>query len=150
MFFIVILLHYGEDYRVKLTTQHTMVMNNNELTNTLEELKKQELIFQHPPVGITRVYLENMIAPTFWEVGASGQCYNREHAITVLIDRLMNQPTKDRWQSKDFQCTQIAQDHYLLTYTVIQGSRISRRASLWRRTQKNWSILYHQGTLVQK
>jgi len=29
------------------------------------------------------------------------------------------------------------------------GPRITRRATLWRRTAGGWKVLYHQGTLVE-
>jgi hypothetical protein len=31
----------------------------------------------------------------------------------------------------------------------MQGPRITRRATLWRRTAGGWKVLYHQGTLVE-
>jgi hypothetical protein len=31
----------------------------------------------------------------------------------------------------------------------MQGPRITRRATLWRRTVAGWKVLYHQGTLVE-
>jgi hypothetical protein len=30
-----------------------------------------------------------------------------------------------------------------------QGQRVTRRATLWRRTAAGWQALYHQGTLVE-
>jgi len=50
---------------------------------------------------------------------------------------------------RDFQCRGIAADNYLITYTLFQGPRVTRRATLWRRTQAGWKILYHQGTMVE-
>ena len=35
-----------------------------------------------------------------------------------------------------------------MTYTLLQGARVTRRATLWRRSMSGWKILYHQGTLV--
>jgi hypothetical protein len=29
------------------------------------------------------------------------------------------------------------------------GPRITRRVTLWRRTDAGWKVLYHQGTLVE-
>jgi len=38
----------------------------------------------------------------------------------------------------------------LITYALEQGPRITRRATLWRRTAAGWKILYHQGTIVEQ
>jgi len=44
----------------------------------------------------------------------------------------------------------LADEVYLLTYTLLQGgSRLTRRATIWQRTKNGWQIVYHQGTIVQ-
>jgi hypothetical protein len=37
---------------------------------------------------------------------------------------------------------------YLVTYTLAQGERVTRRATLWERAAGGWRAIYHQGTLV--
>jgi hypothetical protein len=119
-----------------------------ELLAVLEELKQREPIFHHPEFGTTRRDYENMTDPEFWEVGASGRRYSRELVLETLENR---QPDADesQWLTRDFQCREIAADNYLITYTLIQGPRITRRATLWRRSAAGWKVLYHQGTLVE-
>ena len=55
----------------------------------------------------------------------------------------------DVWEVNGFHCLEIAPDNFLATYTLKQGERVSRRATIWRRTPEGWQIVYHQGTLVQ-
>jgi hypothetical protein len=39
---------------------------------------------------------------------------------------------------------------YLITYTLLQDKqRLTRRATIWRRTADGWKIVYHQGTIVE-
>jgi len=38
--------------------------------------------------------------------------------------------------------------NYLFTYTLIQGERVTRRSTIWRRNPEGWQILFHQGTAV--
>lgn len=83
----------------------------------------------------------------FWEVGASGQCYSREYVLDVLAERHAS-PTEEQWETSDFFCQEIALDTYLLTYTLLQEARVTRRATLWRRSPEGWKIVYHQGTVV--
>ena len=113
----------------------------------LEQLRHREPIFHRPELGTTRADFEAMTEPDFWEVGASGRRYSREYVLDVLEERY-RQPVEDDWQTSDFNCREIAADNYLLTYTLRQGARITRRATLWRHTPQGWKIVYHQGTLV--
>jgi hypothetical protein len=113
----------------------------------LRELMRREPLFHRPEFGTTRKDFERMTTPDFWEVGASGRRYSREFVLDVLEKRYKI-PTKEVWEVGDFHCFEIAADNYLITYTLIIGARITRRATIWRRTADGWQILYHQGTIV--
>jgi len=114
----------------------------------LNELIQREPIFHRPELGTQREDFEAMTEPAFWEVGASGRRYSREYVLDTLEKRYAH-PTEDRWETRDFHCLEIARDNYLLTYTLLQGERVTRRATIWRRTDQGWKILYHQGTVVE-
>src|SRR5579883_2763275 len=43
------------------------------------ELRNREPIFHRPELGTARVDFERMTVEDFWEVGASGRCYSRNH-----------------------------------------------------------------------
>ena len=117
------------------------------LHDVLHELIAREPIFHRPEHGTTRRELENMTEPEFWEVGASGRRYGRAYVFEILEERQRN-PGPDPWQTRDFHCLELARDNYLLTYTLVQGERVTRRATIWRRRAGAWRIVYHQGTVV--
>ena len=123
-------------------------VTDTRLLSVLDELIKREPIFHRPEFGTTRADFERMTETTFWEVGASGRRYSREYVLDELERRYAN-PAEDLWQTSEFHCLEIAADNYLLTYTLKQGERITRRATLWRHTEEGWKIVYHQGTLVE-
>ncbi len=53
------------------------------------------------------------------------------------------------WQAREFQLRRIAKDTYLLTYTLRQGDRLTRRLTVWQGSARaGWKILFHQGTVV--
>jgi len=112
-----------------------------------DELLRLEPLFHRPEQGATRRDFERMTAPEFWEVGASGRRYSREFVLDILEERA-KAPADDPWQVDGFQCAELAADNYLVTYTLLQGARVTRRATLWRRTPGGWQALYHQGTVV--
>lgn len=112
-----------------------------------DQLMQREQLFHRPGFGTTRKDFEQMTAPEFWEVGASGRRYSREFVLSVLEERYKN-PIEGVWEVGDFHCLEIAADNYLVTYTLIQGQRATRRATIWRRTPDGWQIVYHQGTIT--
>lgn len=119
-----------------------------ELQAVLQELRRREPIFHRPEFGTSRADYEQMMDVDFWEVGASGRRYSRACVLDVL-DARRELPGSDPWETSGFHCARLAPDTYLLTYTLLQGRRLTRRATIWRRTAAgDWSILYHQGTEV--
>jgi hypothetical protein len=116
--------------------------------DVLEELKRREPIFHRPEFGTRREDFERMIEESFWEIGASGRRYDREFVLNEL-ERRYSGEFVDEWEVLDFACAEIAKDHYLATYTLIQQPRrVTRRSTIWRRTADGWRALYHQGTVI--
>jgi hypothetical protein len=118
------------------------------LQAVLDELMQREPIFHRPEFGTTRAELEKMVDREFREVGASGRRYSRAFVLDTLESRV-RQPVEDTWETQDFHCLEVAPNNYLVTYTLLQGERVTRRATIWRRSTKGWKILYHQGTVVE-
>lgn len=120
------------------------------LHGVLEELKSREPIFHRPEFGTTTADFENMMDAGFWEIGASGRRYSKEYVLAELEQRHQH-PHEDVWQASEFYCRQLAPGVYLLTYTLIQNKiRATRRATIWRRTEVGWKIMFHQGTIVEE
>jgi len=120
-----------------------------ELQDVLAELSAREPIFHRPEFGTSRADFERMTVEDFWETGASGRRYSREFVLDEL-ERRYSTPHDDVWETRDFYCRKLAEDVYLLTYTVLQDhKRLTRRATIWRRTADGWKIVYHQGTIVE-
>lgn len=120
-----------------------------EVQSVLAELVAREPIFHRPEFGVTRADFEGMMADDFWETGASGRIYSRQFVLNALEKRF-SVPHEDVWETSGFACRRLAQDLYLLTYTLLQNhTRLTRRATIWRKTTVGWKIVYHQGTIVQ-
>lgn len=112
-----------------------------------EALVAREPIFHRAEHGTSRQAFEAMMAPEFWETGASGRRYSKAFVLDVLQTRHA-EPQEDPWETSEFFCQEVAPELYLLTYTLTQHQRITRRATLWRRNGSEWLIVYHQGTVV--
>jgi len=123
---------------------------DSKLLGVLSELRCREPIFHRPELGTSRADFESMTTADFWEVGASGRRYSRKYVLDALEERHQS-PVDEVWETTDFRCQELAVDIYLLTYTLRQqgGARITRRATIWKRTGEGWKIVFHQGTIVQ-
>ncbi|MGO4702848.1 nuclear transport factor 2 family protein [Dyella sp. 2RAB6] len=119
-----------------------------ELDEVRAALRRREPIFHCPEFGHARADFEHMTAAAFHEVGASGRRYDREYVLAMLEERHREGWLDEALEVEDFHCAPLDGQAYLVTYTLHQGQRITRRATIWRRDGEVWKILYHQGTLV--
>ncbi len=119
-----------------------------ELQSVLEELRKREPIFHTERFGRTLDEFERSTAPDFWEVGASGRRFSREFILNMRSREALVDADAAGWKATGFGLRQLGPKCFLLTYTLDQAGRITRRATIWERSGAEWRILYHQGTVV--
>jgi hypothetical protein len=119
-----------------------------ELSSVLEELRRREPIFHTSEFGTTAADFEKAMAPEYWEVGASGRRYSRSFILDYLAKNSLVDSTAAGWEASDHALRRLGCDTYLLTYTLRQSERLTRRSTIWRKTSEGWRILYHQGTIV--
>jgi hypothetical protein len=120
-----------------------------ELLGILGELIKREPIFHRPEFGTARTDFEKMTSLNFWEIGASGRRYSRTYVLDEL-KRRHSVPIVEKWETSEFHCRRLAQNIFLLTYTLLEeGVRLTRRTTIWEFTESDWQIVFHQGTIVE-
>lgn len=117
------------------------------LQPVLEALKPLEPLVYAANAGKTRDYFEQLLAPEFWEVAASGRRYSRAYVLDALEAR-QQCPFEQVWKITDYFVQQLADDLYLITYMLHQPTRVSARTSLWRKTDGGWLFIYHHGATV--
>ncbi|WP_432510246.1 nuclear transport factor 2 family protein [Kineococcus sp. SYSU DK001] len=118
-----------------------------DLLHVLGELQAREPLFHRPELGTSAEDLEEQMSPGFFEVGASGRRYSRSHVRETLLERYAA-GGEDPWETSCFHCRRLGPDTYLLTYVLRQEQRVTRRVTVWRRSGRNWQVVYHQGTPV--
>jgi hypothetical protein len=117
------------------------------LEPVLKELERLEpLVHAGAPAATPQVF-EDIVAPDFWEVGASGRRYNRGFSLQLLAQRA-REPGDEEWQCTGYHVQEITPGSYLLTYTLEQPGRVTRRCTIWRKQAGRWLAVYHQGTVV--
>jgi hypothetical protein len=113
----------------------------------LGELRAREPIFHRSELGTSRGDFEAQTVEDYWEIGASGRRYDREFVWSVL-ERRYAEGAADVWETDEFECREVGAGTYLVTYRLRQGVRVTRRATVWRRSETGWRAVYHQGTVV--
>jgi len=131
-----------------MTNREVFTHTDPDLLSVLEELRRREPIFHTPEFGATRADFEKSTAPEYWEASASGRRYSREFILRTLDEHPPVDAASVGWQSYDYALRRLGPDTYLLTYTLRQIERLTRRATIWQLTSEGWRILYHQGTIV--
>lgn len=125
---------------------HPGGMSDLELNHILSELSAREPIFHRREFGSLRADLEQMIDDNFWEIGASGKVYSRDHVIETLLATYEKGPEPHDWPCRDFTVTVLAEGLFLLSYILEEPRRVTRRSTIWRRVYEGWKIVFHQGT----
>lgn len=120
---------------------------NSELAPILSVLKTLEPLVYAANAGKSCAYFDALLAQDFWEVGASGLRYSREYVLGELEKRQQN-PREEAWHTSGHHLQQLSGTDFLMTYSLHQPTRLSRRASIWRKQNERWLLVYHQGTVV--
>jgi hypothetical protein len=119
-----------------------------ELLPILEELRRREPIFHSAGFGTSTADYERATAADYWEVGASGRRYSRHFILHSLSGKPPAFADQLHWETSDHALRRLGPDTYLITYSLRQNDRLTRRATIWQSTTDGWQILYHQGTVV--
>lgn len=118
------------------------------LQTLLDELKELEPIFHRAAFGSSSEDFARQMTPDYWEIGASGRCYSRDFIVRHLDEHPPVDAENAGWKCADFGLRTLGPDTYLLTYTLAQNERLTRRSTIWRMTGEGWQIVFHQGTVV--
>ena len=118
------------------------------LHEIFDELSGREPIFHTKKFGRSLEDFERGTAPDFWEVGASGRRYSREFILGMRGKDALVDADEAGWRASGFGIRQLGPDCFLLTYTLDQMGRLTRRATIWERVADDWRLVYHQGTIV--
>lgn len=94
--------------------------------------------------------LIELIDDEFMEIGSSAKIYDKNEVIRWL----RSEDNKSELVGVDFNAKFLAEDVVLLTYISsnqekhLAESKMALRASIWRRVEGNWRMVFHQGTTM--
>lgn len=120
------------------------------LQRAAEEIRAREPLFHCPAFGTSHADFDRMMAPEFFEIGASGHRYSRETVLAILAER-HSQPQIKNLSVTEFSVRQIDTQIFQATYILLQPpDRWTRRSTLWRWNGFEWSVIFQHGTIMQR
>jgi hypothetical protein len=111
----------------------------------LEVVKRHELDLLDLRVRRDPAALRALLDPEFREFGASGRVYDREEIIRAL--GAGGDVAAGAAEVSELAAVKLSADVVLVTYIAKRDARVSLRSSIWRR-RAEWTLLFHQGTVV--
>jgi len=113
-------------------------IDRSKLQKLEEELWIEKTRFDRP-------YMEEIMAPDFFEFGRSGRVHGRESCLShehVAIDAKIPLPNLQIRLLTD----EVAQVIYDSEVTYDGVVELGRRSSIWTRFGGSWKLRFHQGT----
>lgn len=109
-----------------------------------------ELSLLTPEVRSSFDKLNFLLTDDFMEFGSSGLIYDKKE----ILQRLPSTSEKIEFSVNDFAARQLSEGVVLTTFKterIINDTEkmTSLRSSLWKNTNGNWQMFFHQGTLIK-
>ena len=116
-----------------------------------ELIKSLEEKLLNPSVRKSFQELNELLADDFIEHGSSGKVYSKHQVIEALQKEFPFEGS-----ISEFNTVNLTDEIVLATYTAEQTNKTdnivkcSLRSSIWRKNNKKWQIVFHQGTPLNK
>ncbi len=118
----------------------------NDLQKTIYDL---ETTLLKPEIRSSAKDLDLLLADDFMEFGSSGEIYDKKMILERLPKDTEISPVQ--FEVSDFQVKELSENVVLATFKTDKISPdknhvMALRVSIWRKTDGNWQMIYHQGT----
>lgn len=116
----------------------------NEITQQFYDL---ETTLLKPEVRSSSEELDKLLADDFMEFGSSGSVYRKPNTLANLTANT----DKVVYEVGDFEAKELSENFVLTTFKTKRTINdidvvVSLRSSIWKKTNGNWQIFFHQGT----
>jgi len=100
-----------------------------------------------PDVRKSEEELDKILSESFFEFGSSGEIYNKEKTISIIRNQSDDETTIHNFKSVELSDGIVLVTYLLKSENKINGSySFSNRSSIWKFENRNWKIVFHQGT----
>lgn len=122
-------------------------MNNEAVYNLLKSYDEKLL---NPEIRKSPQEISQLLADEFIEIGASGTVYDKQKTIETLVHEKGRHLLMEDYKTKELSAELI-----LSTYLLVKSDKDdidkehSFRTSIWKISNGNWHLIFHQGTLIK-
>jgi hypothetical protein len=103
-----------------------------------------ELRLLDPEVRASAALLDQLLAPEFSEIGASGRVWDRASIIAALTSTAGHPPAPI--EVAEITGALVAPGLVQVRFTTVSDGRRAHRSSLWRLSERGWRLVFHQAT----
>jgi hypothetical protein len=108
---------------------------------TVALIRRLEEALLVPEVRKSAAQIAALLADEFVEIGSSGRIYDKDQ----IIGQLQQESGEESLRTvSDFTARELADGLILVTYRIIESRTV--RSSIWKRTNSEWRMVFHQGT----
>jgi hypothetical protein len=108
---------------------------------TVALIRRLEEALLVPEVRKSAAQIAALLADEFVEIGSSGRIYDKDQ----IIGQLQQESGEESLRTvSDFTDRELADGLILVTYRIIETRTV--RSSIWKRTNSEWRMVFHQGT----
>jgi hypothetical protein len=108
---------------------------------TVALIRRLEEALLVPEVRKSAAQIAALLADEFVEIGSSGRIYDKDQ----IIGQLQQESGEESLRTvSDFTARELADGLILVTYPIIETRTV--RSSIWKRTNSEWRMVFHQGT----
>lgn len=102
---------------------------------------------QSPSTRGDAARLQELLSPTFIEIGASGRRWNLRSILELLAQETAD-PNMAAIGIENLQGRHLGEDMIQVFWDSTRKEHRARRTSLWQRRDDRWQIIYHQATVL--
>ena len=118
------------------------------------QIKKQFISLEeklfNPLIRKSAEEVSHLLSDDYLEFSSSEKIYYKKDALQALQEEHTQQIS-----AYDFNVNLLTPEIALVTYTAVKNDKTninatSLRSSLWKKTEENWQIVFHQASKIQK
>ena len=113
--------------------------------NIEEKIVDNELKLLDKNIRNNKVELDKLLSKNFIEYGSSGSIYT----YNETINSLPNEGNEIKYKMIKIETKRLSENIILVLYTIEINNIVSNRSSIWQMENKEWKIIFHQGTKIK-
>ena len=112
-----------------------------------EKLRQLEESLWRSETRFDQEYMNNVLAPDFFEYGRSGRIYQRANTLDVSAQTITAKLPLKNFTVRLID-NNVAQITYISEVTDNGLVEVGNRSSIWSKSDGEWKLRFHQGTPV--